>query len=82
VPRGQRDGSLRPYSTTTSTTTIHTKKEVSLPHPVLLLLLRKSCSAGNRNRTTGSVARKPDHETIEAVDLNTVISDIFVKGHK
>jgi hypothetical protein len=31
------------------------------------LLLRKSGSAGNRTRTSGSVARNSDHYTIEAV---------------
>jgi hypothetical protein len=31
------------------------------------LLLRKSGSAGNRTRTFGSVARKSDHYTTEAV---------------
>jgi hypothetical protein len=32
-----------------------------------LLLLRKSGSAGNRTRTSGSVARNSDHQTTEAV---------------
>jgi hypothetical protein len=36
-----------------------------VPHP---LLLRKSGSAGNRTRTSGSVARNSDHKTTEAVD--------------
>jgi hypothetical protein len=31
------------------------------------LLLRKSGSAGNRIRTSGSVARNTDHQTTEAV---------------
>jgi hypothetical protein len=33
------------------------------------LLLRKSGSAGNRTRTSGSVARNSDHQTTEAVVL-------------
>jgi hypothetical protein len=32
-----------------------------------LLLLRKSGSAGNRTRASGSVARSSDHYTTEAV---------------
>jgi hypothetical protein len=32
------------------------------------LLLRKSGSAGNRTRTSGSVTRNSDHQTTEAVD--------------
>jgi hypothetical protein len=31
------------------------------------LLLRKSASAGNRTRTSGSVTRSPDHQTTEVV---------------
>jgi hypothetical protein len=46
VPLGQRDGSLRPYS------------RPSRPDP---LLLRKSGSAGNRTRTSGSVVRNCEH---------------------
>jgi hypothetical protein len=34
----------------------------SVPDP---LLLRKSGSAGNRTRTSGSVARNSDHNTVE-----------------
>jgi hypothetical protein len=34
------------------------------------LLLRKYDSAGNRTRVSGSVAKKPDHETTEAVSVN------------
>jgi hypothetical protein len=33
------------------------------------LLLRKSGSAGNRTRISGSVARNPDHQTTEAVPI-------------
>jgi hypothetical protein len=60
---GQRNGTLRPYS------------RLSRPKPLLFLpssssvvdaipdplLLRKSGSAGNRTRTSGSVARNSDH---------------------
>jgi hypothetical protein len=55
VPRGQRDGSLRPYS------------RISRPQPPLFLssssstVLRKSGSAGNRTRTSRSVTRNFDH---------------------
>jgi hypothetical protein len=68
VSRGQRDGSLRPYS------------RISRPGPLLFfrvapqfylqgwvdplsdpLLLRKSGSAGNRTRPSGSVAKNSDH---------------------
>jgi hypothetical protein len=34
------------------------------------LLIRKSGSAENRTRTSGSVARNSDHWTIEAVEVN------------
>jgi hypothetical protein len=37
-----------------------------VPHP---LLLRKSGSAGNRNQTSGFVARNSDHQTTEAVSV-------------
>jgi hypothetical protein len=33
------------------------------------LLLRKSGGSGNRTRTSGSVARNSDHETIEAFGI-------------
>jgi hypothetical protein len=33
------------------------------------LLLKKSGSAGNRTRASGSVARNPDHYTMEAVEI-------------
>jgi hypothetical protein len=68
VPRGQRDGSLRPFS------------EFSVPEPRLSLfisssvvlkmligpvpdpLLRtKSDSGGNRTRASGSIAKNSDH---------------------
>jgi hypothetical protein len=43
------------------------------------LLLRKSGSAGNRTRTSGSVARKSDYYTTEVVTtlLPTVIKKII-----
>jgi hypothetical protein len=34
------------------------------------LLLRKSGSAGNRTRTSGSLARNSDHKTTEAVNTH------------
>jgi hypothetical protein len=40
--------------------------------PVPDPLLRKSGSAGNQTRTSGSVARNPDHYTKEAVAQTTV----------
>jgi hypothetical protein len=74
VTRGQRGGSLRPYSW------------FSIPEPLLFfqvahqmyswgwvdpvpdkLFLRKYGSAGNRTRASGSVARNSDHWTTEAV---------------
>jgi hypothetical protein len=39
------------------------------------LLLRKSGSAGNRIRTSGSVARNSDHWTTEVVNLNIIITN-------
>jgi hypothetical protein len=42
-------------------------------HPVLdLLLLRKSGGAGNRTRTSGSVARTYDHSVI-IIDTHSVL---------
>jgi hypothetical protein len=77
VPRGQRNGSLRPYS------------RFSRPQPLLFyqvapqlysrgwvdpvpdsLLLRISGSAGSRTRISGSVARNSDHQPTEAVSLS------------
>jgi hypothetical protein len=43
------------------------------------LLLRKSGSAGNRTRTSGSVARNSDHQTTEAVASLHNHADISVK---
>jgi hypothetical protein len=40
------------------------------------LLLRKSGSAGNRTRTSGSVAKSSDHQTTEAVHLMLLDSSI------
>jgi hypothetical protein len=65
VLRGQRGGSIWPHS------------RFYRPEPLLFLpcrssivltrlLLRKSGSAGNRTRSSGSVARNPDHQTTQA----------------
>jgi hypothetical protein len=40
------------------------------------LLLRKSGSAGNRTRTSGSVARNSDHLSTEAVKTQYVLNKI------
>jgi hypothetical protein len=68
VPHGQRDGSLRPYCRISrpepllflsSAPQLYSRGWVDpFPYP---LLLRKSGSAGNRTRTSGSVARNSDH---------------------
>jgi hypothetical protein len=74
VPRGQRDGSLRPCSRisrsepllflSSSSSIAFTRLSGPVSDPVLL---RKSGRAGNRARTSGSVARNSDHWTTEAV---------------
>jgi hypothetical protein len=48
------------------------------------LFLRKSGSAGNRNRTSGSVARNSDYKTIEAVAMGTINSKMYFihRGHQ
>jgi hypothetical protein len=66
VPRGQRDGSLRPYSRFSRQKTIlfyqidpqlYSRGWVDpVPDPLLLF-----GSAGNRNRASGSVAKNSDH---------------------
>jgi hypothetical protein len=71
VPRGQRDGSLRSYSP-------QLYLRDSVPD---LLILRKSGSAGNRMRTSGSVARNFDHKTSEAYQLTCNKDVIFVCVH-
>jgi hypothetical protein len=43
------------------------------------LLLRKSGSAGNRTRTSGSVARNSDYWNAEAVEV-VPEAEIFVSG--
>jgi hypothetical protein len=68
VSRGQRDGSLRPYSRlsrpeqllfhSSSSSIVLTRLSGPVPDP---LLLRISGSAGNLTRTSGSVARNSDH---------------------
>jgi hypothetical protein len=74
VPRGQRDGSLQPYSRLSRPEPLHFFQVAPqlysrgwadpVPDP---LLLRKSGSAGNRTRTSGSAVWKSDHKTTEAV---------------
>jgi hypothetical protein len=44
------------------------------------LLLRKSGSAGNRTRTSGSVARNSDHQTTEAVNIKMDLKEIGWSG--
>jgi hypothetical protein len=73
VPCGQRDGSLRPYSRisrlrqllflSSSFSVVFTRPSGIRSDP---LHLRKSGSAGNRTRTSGSVAKNSDHQTIKA----------------
>jgi hypothetical protein len=68
VPRGQSDGSLRPYSQIarqepllflpSSSSIVLTRMTGPVPDP---LLLRKCGGAGNRTRTPGSVPRNSDH---------------------
>jgi hypothetical protein len=68
VPRGQCDGFLRPYSQlsrtepliflTRSSSIVLTTMSGRVSNP---LLLRKSGSAGNRTRASGSVAKNSDH---------------------
>jgi hypothetical protein len=66
--RGQRDGSLRAYSRFSRPGPLHFLSSSSsivftrLSGPrSRLILLRKSGSAGNRSRTSGSVAKNSDH---------------------
>jgi hypothetical protein len=77
VPRGKRDGSLRPYFwlsrpellliLSSRSPQLYSRGCVDpVPDP---LLLRKSGSAGNQTRTSGSVAR--NHYTTEAVPERT-----------
>jgi hypothetical protein len=44
------------------------------------LLFRKSGSAGNRTRTSGSVARNSDHQATEAVTLRDYTSEITTRS--
>jgi hypothetical protein len=44
------------------------------------LLLRKSVSAGNRTRTSGSVARNSDHYITEAVEIYGKEHVLFEEG--
>jgi hypothetical protein len=68
MPRDQRDGSLRPYSRISrpklllfllsNSSVVLTRLSGPVPDPQLL---RKSGSAGNRTRASGSIARNSDH---------------------
>jgi hypothetical protein len=68
VPRGQRDGSLRPYSwlsrlepllfLPSSSSIVLTKLSGPVPVPLILI---KYGSAENRTRTSGSIARNSDY---------------------
>jgi hypothetical protein len=74
LSRGQRDGSLRPYFRISRPVPLrffcvapqlYSRGRVEpVPDP---LLLKKCGSAGNRTRTSGSVARNSDHWTTEPV---------------
>jgi hypothetical protein len=74
VSRGQSDGSLRPHSRLSRpeprlflpsrSSIVLMRLSGPLPDP---LFLRKSDSAGNRTRISGSVASNSDHCTTEAV---------------
>jgi hypothetical protein len=75
VPRGQRDGSLRPYSRFCRqqpllfylvAPQLYSRGSVD-PVPDSLLF---SGSAGNRTRASGSVTKNSDHWTAEAVAYN------------
>jgi hypothetical protein len=76
VPRGQRDGSLRPYSRFSRQEPLLFYKVAPqlysrgwvdpVPDPLLFF-----CSAGNRTRASGSVAKNSDHRTTEAVPLGS-----------
>jgi hypothetical protein len=79
VPRGQRDGSPCPYSRLSRLEPLLLLPSSSSILPLRLsgprtrpAILRKSGSAGNRTRASGSVARNFDHQTTEAV--KTVIT--------
>jgi hypothetical protein len=79
VPRGQRHESLRPYSRLSrpqpllflpgSSSVVLTRLSGPVPHS---LLLRKSGSAGNRTRTSGSYV--PLDLSLELLKLNSVAS--------
>jgi hypothetical protein len=74
VPRGQRDGTLWPYS-------LFSRQEPLLFYQVAPQLYSRGCvhpvpdslhfffsgSAGNRTRASGSVAKNSDHQTTEVV---------------
>jgi hypothetical protein len=67
VPRGQRDGSLRPYSRFSRLEPLaFLSSDDSVDAVTDPLLLRRSGSTGNRTRISGSVARNSDHQPGEA----------------
>jgi hypothetical protein len=86
VPRRQRDGSLRPYSGLSKSEQLLFLFQVApqlysrgCVDPVAgPLLLRKSGSAGNRTRSSGSVARNSDHRG----GPNTVTASVKIKKER
>jgi hypothetical protein len=86
VPRGQRDGSLRPYSRSSRqepllfyqvAPQLYSRGSVNpVPDPLLFF----SGSAGNRTRASGSVAKNSDHQTTEAVRYEALpAGDYFLR---
>jgi hypothetical protein len=73
VPRGQRDGSLRPYFRCSRPVPLFLPSSSSVVLTMLSrpvsdpLFLRKYGSAGNRTRISGSVSRSSNHYTTEKV---------------
>jgi hypothetical protein len=84
VPRGQRDGSLRPYSRFSRqepllfyqvAPQLYSRGWVDpVPDPLLFI----SGNAGNRTRASGSVAKNSDHSTTEAVLYIRVYIYIYI----
>jgi hypothetical protein len=97
VPRGQRNGSLWPYSRFSRQETLlfyrvapqlYSRGWVDpVPNPLLFSFFffsfRKSGSAGNRTRASGSVAKNSDHYTTEAVGKNAKSNKclLLIKKH-
>jgi hypothetical protein len=73
VPRGQRDGSLRPYSRFSRQEPLFFYQVAPQLYPVPDPLLFLSGSAGNPTRASGSVANNSDHYTTEAVISKLVL---------